>query len=996
MRRSLLMFALGLSACTSSPSSHAPLPDLAGEPSSDLSMMTGGGDLAFTHDLATAQGDLGQAPGDLASGDLAQAAQPDLAYEVMVFAVEPPASTAAATPLAPRIAVELRDRAGQRLPLAVPISIALHDNPTGAILSGTTTITSQDGLAVFGDLSVDKVGSGYTLEASGGSLTALSSAFAVVPGVVDPARSTFVASNPTATADGAATIQFTITLRDAAGNLIPSTSVTIGCDGSNNTFAPVSPSGMTDPSGQLQFTLASIRAEVKNLVALAGGVYLTSTVEFTPGSAVSLAFTIQPQSTVANLALQPPVQVVVLDANGNLAATSFPVTLSFAANPGGATLGGVTVVTASGGVAEFPGLLVDQPGTGYQLSASGGGLPAATSSSFDIRADPWLRIDHGIYGGQVQAFAVDPANPSNLLWAPYDAFSLLRSTDGGANWNSVSSVRLSSIVAVTAPSPWPSPTPTPSPSPGATIFYGAEFYNLIYKSTDGVTWSPLTSIWTSGPTFTINSMVVDPTNPNIVYVYGYQWSAATGYVYSLFKTIDGGQTWFKPNATPPTGIYLVIDPSTPATIYLLDNFSLHRSIDGGVTWSTVTTPGTPSGILTFGVDPHNSNLLYIDVGSSFYKSINRGTSWSLLTSLSLPFGTLLLIDPNNSSNLYVGPFKSTNGGGSFSKFTIDALQTGKVLGIDPTSSAIVYGTVGSEGVFKSTDGANNFSPSSNGGSSPLYTAVAVDTKTEGTVYLGTNGSGVYVSTDGGGSWAASNSGLTDRNVSALAVDPSGNVFACANNVPYKSANSGASWTALAAGQQCNNLQIAPSNASTFYSVWGSVWLHMSTNAGVSWGTVGGLTPDGTSVLAISPTNANQLYMNVGQNVYRYSLGWTPMTNGLPTGTSFTAVMAHPTNNQVLYVSTATTLYQSTDGGTSFGALSSDSHGLGQLIFDPTNPLVMYSPYAYQSSDGGLNWTRANYGLPGNPGQMAIDPLAHLTLYWLVSSLGVYKTTSGGQ
>jgi hypothetical protein len=67
-----------------------------------------------------------------------------------------------------------------------PIALALGDNPGGAVLSGTLTKTTVNGVATFDDLVIDKVGSGYTLNAASGSLQpATSAAFNVVSIPVD-------------------------------------------------------------------------------------------------------------------------------------------------------------------------------------------------------------------------------------------------------------------------------------------------------------------------------------------------------------------------------------------------------------------------------------------------------------------------------------------------------------------------------------------------------------------------------------------------------------------------------------------------------------------------------------------------------------------------------------------------------------------------------------------------------------------------------------------
>jgi hypothetical protein len=59
------------------------------------------------------------------------------------------------------------------------ITITLGSNPTGAALSGTTTVRAASGVATFGNLTIDKPGT-YTLQASAtGATSATSSAFEI-------------------------------------------------------------------------------------------------------------------------------------------------------------------------------------------------------------------------------------------------------------------------------------------------------------------------------------------------------------------------------------------------------------------------------------------------------------------------------------------------------------------------------------------------------------------------------------------------------------------------------------------------------------------------------------------------------------------------------------------------------------------------------------------------------------------------------------------------
>jgi hypothetical protein len=56
------------------------------------------------------------------------------------------------------------------------ITLSIGTNPSGGTLSGTLTISVTNGVATFGDLSIDLPGTGYTLRAAaGGSLPTIDS-----------------------------------------------------------------------------------------------------------------------------------------------------------------------------------------------------------------------------------------------------------------------------------------------------------------------------------------------------------------------------------------------------------------------------------------------------------------------------------------------------------------------------------------------------------------------------------------------------------------------------------------------------------------------------------------------------------------------------------------------------------------------------------------------------------------------------------------------------
>lgn len=104
-------------------------------------------------------------------------------------------------------------------------------------------------------------------------------------------------------------------------------------------------------------------------------------------AATQLAFGVQPSNAVTGAAIAPAVTVRILDAGGNLVDSSAAVSVALGANPGGATLAGITSVNAINGVATFNSLALNNPGTGYTLVATSSGLASATSNPFNVCAN---------------------------------------------------------------------------------------------------------------------------------------------------------------------------------------------------------------------------------------------------------------------------------------------------------------------------------------------------------------------------------------------------------------------------------------------------------------------------------------------------------------------------------------------------------------------------------------------------------------------------------
>ena len=108
-----------------------------------------------------------------------------------------------------------------------------------------------------------------------------------------------------------------------------------------------------------------------------------------PGPPAQLAFRTQPATCSAGASITPAVQVDVRDTRGFLSVgANNLVTLALGENPGGANLSGTCTVAAVNGIATFPDVRVDEPGSGYALVATSPGLVGAESASFGVSLPP--------------------------------------------------------------------------------------------------------------------------------------------------------------------------------------------------------------------------------------------------------------------------------------------------------------------------------------------------------------------------------------------------------------------------------------------------------------------------------------------------------------------------------------------------------------------------------------------------------------------------------
>src|SRR2546429_3779010 len=196
------------------------------------------------------------------------------------------------------------------------VTVAIGTNAGGGTLAGTTGVTAVGGVATFANLSITKVGTGYTLAAAATGVTpATSTAFNVAVGTPTQLVFSVQPSNTTAGAAIAPAVQ--VTAQDAQGNTATqfsgSVTVALGTNLGGGTLSGTMT--IAAVGGVAAFNNLSIdkAGTGYTLAATATGLSPATSAAFNvaAGTASQLAFSVQPTSTTAGATITPAVQVTV-------------------------------------------------------------------------------------------------------------------------------------------------------------------------------------------------------------------------------------------------------------------------------------------------------------------------------------------------------------------------------------------------------------------------------------------------------------------------------------------------------------------------------------------------------------------------------------------------------------------------------------------------------------------------------------------------------------
>ena len=201
----------------------------------------------------------------------------------------------------------------------------------------------------------------------------------------------FTAQPSTSAAGASISPAVMVSIRDGTGALVAgatnSISLTISSNPGNSTIGGTTT--VAAVGGVATFSSVFLTKVASGYTLQAGGTNLepalSGTFNITFGAASQLAFSAQPTTNFVGTSITPAMSVLVEDAYGNLVTNAVnPISMAIGTNPGAATLGGTTPVTAVAGIATFNDITLSAIGTGYTLVASSAGLAPGTSNPFTV------------------------------------------------------------------------------------------------------------------------------------------------------------------------------------------------------------------------------------------------------------------------------------------------------------------------------------------------------------------------------------------------------------------------------------------------------------------------------------------------------------------------------------------------------------------------------------------------------------------------------------
>ena len=281
-------------------------------------------------------------------------------------------------------------------------------------------------------------------------------------------------------------------------------------------------------------------------------------------------------------------------------------------------------------------------------------------------------------------------------------------------------------------------------------FYFGSVGGGVWKSVNaGRTWTP---IFDATDVASIGAIAVAPSDTNVVYVGTGEPDMRDSIAYGngVYKSTDAGKTWKHLGLENTKQIgRIIVDPKNPNTVFVaaLGNAymanpdrGIYRSRDGGATWQKVLFKNDDVGAIDLSFDPVDSKVVYATLwnvrrppwfiyapangpGAGIFKSTDGGTTWVEI-STGIPVegrGHIgIAVAASNRNRIYAvvdakdgGVFLSNDAGATWTRLSNDKRLWDRgwyfeKITVDPKNADVVY--VMNTSIYRSTDAGKKWTP----------------------------------------------------------------------------------------------------------------------------------------------------------------------------------------------------------------------------------------------------------------------------------------------
>ncbi|HMZ22900.1 MAG TPA: hypothetical protein PLD20_33555, partial [Blastocatellia bacterium] len=517
----------------------------------------------------------------------------------------------------------------------------------------------------------------------------------------------------------------------------------------------------------------------------------------------------------------------------------------------------------------------------------------------------WTNLNVTADGGRVSAMDVvtDPLNRQRVFAAMLDD-GIYRSENGGQTWTflqgGLPDADYRRIIMAVGPPIGSSPNSTLYAAFAAT---NSTLLGIWRSTTNGTSWTQVTTPQDSGQANYNLALVADPTDGNTVY---YATSAnETNDGGTLWRTTNGGQAWtdISYGDGASGGLHadshaIAIARSNPNIVFTGNDGGIWRTDNGKaqtVAWRSLNQTLNITQFQAIALHPTNSGII---IGGTQDNGTNRTLGQDSWTNLAEGDGGFPYIDQSNP-NIFWHTFQNSSG------TTASAARFGPRVSTDQGATWVNRRCVGcqpQQGNFNPTDRVGFYAPLAG---HPGFTGASGNV-----VYFGTMR--VYRTNDQGATWRGIGSSAdgfgTDLSkgngrLSAIAAHPRLN----------PAQGSDPQGEVIWAGTSDGNIQVTRDAGKLGDAAWTNVTKAPLPNRFVSDIALDANNQDRAVVCftgfnASTPTTPGKLFLTTNQGQT-----WTDISGDLPDIPVSTAVI-DPVNANTYYAGTDIGVFQTTNGG----------------------------------------------------------------------------------